>query len=151
MTWKCVFVETDRQTDRRGTEPHNLRRASPSGGLVTTSAHCSMLCSNNNRTADRRIKPEQVTLAAPGKYVIRNTCHALLRTANCYLSFSQSIAVGSSCCLATELGTLLSLFFSNKRGTIVLWNPTLHAFDIYITDHMLRHFIATILYNAVTH
>ena len=50
--------------DRRGTETHNMRCASPSGDLVTTVARCIMLGSNIDRTADRRIKPEQDTLAA---------------------------------------------------------------------------------------
>ena len=109
-----------RLDEARGTETHDLRRTSPSGDLVTRVARCLMLGSNIDRTADSRIKPEQVTLAAPGKYVIRNTRHALLRTANCYLLFLHNIAVDSSCCLATELGTTLSQFFSNKRGTISL-------------------------------
>jgi len=109
-----------RLDDVRGTETHVLRCASLSGDLVTTVARCIMLGSNIDRTANRRIKPEQVALAAPGKYVIRNTRHAFLRTANCYLSSSHNIAVDSSCCLATKLGTILSQFFSTKRGTISL-------------------------------
>jgi len=75
----------DGRGDRRGTQTHNMRRAPPSGDLVTRVARCIMLGSNIDRMADRRIKPEQATLAAPGKYVIRNRRHALLRTANCYL------------------------------------------------------------------
>jgi len=106
--------------DRRGPETHNMRRSSPSGDLATTVSRCIMLGSNIDRMADRRMKPEQVTLGAPGKYVIRNTRHALLRTANCYLSPSHNVAVDSSCCLATERSTVLSQFFSNKRGTISL-------------------------------
>jgi len=106
--------------DRRGPETHNMRRSSPSRDLATTATRCIMLGSNIDRMADRRIEPEQVTLAAPGKYVIRNTRHALLRTANCYLSSSHNVAVDSSCCLATERSTLLSQFFSNKRSTISL-------------------------------
>jgi hypothetical protein len=71
--------------DGRGTETHNMRRASPSGDLITTVARRIMLGSNTDRMPDKRIKLEQVTLAAPGKYVIRNTRHALLRKANGYL------------------------------------------------------------------
>jgi hypothetical protein len=40
--------------------------------------HCILLDLNINLTVDSRIKLAQVSVAAPGKYEIRNTRHALL-------------------------------------------------------------------------